>query len=246
VASFPGIIGWVVADETARDALVVLSSEIGKFVRVLEGEGALYQAIKAGTGSSIWASSEAEIDAAQADATQALSGLETSRIYGAIPTVVATGFQLIENTAYWAYCGFFAKTVTIARVRWHTITGGTGAQTAEVALASSPLAPNRGDQVLTKLAAEAVVVTDLTGTGLMANDTDLAAVIPAGTHLWAGIRTAMATNEPILLARANDFGQGAILATAAAGALTEAGPWTGADVAQALTAQGPILTVTLD
>lgn len=44
---------WRVASVTARDALVVLPEEVGKFVQVMAG-GAVYQALAAGVGEQCW------------------------------------------------------------------------------------------------------------------------------------------------------------------------------------------------
>lgn len=46
-------LNWRVASVAARNALVVIPEEIGKFVQVMAG-GAVYQAIAAGTGASCW------------------------------------------------------------------------------------------------------------------------------------------------------------------------------------------------
>jgi len=158
---------------------------------------------------------------------------------------VAGTFQLVEDTAYWVYLGLTTEALTIKHVEFAVGTGGTGAQTAEIALASTPLAPNKAAQTLTKIAADGTL-SDLTGTGVMRNTTTLAASVPAGTHLWAGLRTAMATNEPITSGLSHDWAQGHILVTATASALTGAGPWTGTIVTHALTAQGPNLSAVID
>ena len=55
--------------------------------------------------------------------------------------------------------------------------------------------------------------------------------MPAGTNLWAGIRAVMGTTQPTLAGLCMDFGEGLTLSTAVAGALTNAGPWTGALIA---------------
>ena len=73
--------------------------------------------------------------------------------------------------------------------------------------------------------------------------------MPAGTHLWAGIRTAMGTSQPALAGLCMDFSEGRVLSTASAGALTDQGLWTGAIIALGAylnTAIAPDLRVTLD
>lgn len=49
-----GLILWRVVDTTERDLITVHKLEIGGLVLVLEGEGALYQAIAPGVGSACW------------------------------------------------------------------------------------------------------------------------------------------------------------------------------------------------
>ena len=50
------LIRWQVADTTARDLLTVGPQDVGFFVKVLSGSGALYQAVQGGTGSACWQS----------------------------------------------------------------------------------------------------------------------------------------------------------------------------------------------
>lgn len=146
----------------------------------------------------------------------------------AVSSFTGSSMILISGTAYWLYVGYTLAPVTIKRVRFRIpATGGSGAQTAEIALASSPLAPNNAAQVLTKIAASGAL-DDLTSAvvQLKANSADLNAVVPAGTHLWVGLRTAMASTQPTLSTIARRPDSGEFSATAAAGALTGPGPWT--------------------
>jgi hypothetical protein len=191
-----------------------------------------------------------ESDSADAlqDALDALTALDARRGFGIIPTVVAAGLLVTADKAYWVYQGYVSRQSTFQHVRVALITAAVGTQAAEVALASSPLAPNRSSQVLTKIASDGTL-GDLTGSaGLYTNTTGMAAVVPAGTHLWAGFRANFTSTptQPTLLARAADFGQGEVLSTVTAGALTLAGPWTGATIAHALTAMCPVIVATKD
>jgi hypothetical protein len=156
-----------------------------------------------------------------------------------------TGTALASGTAYWVYLGKIDEAKVAKFVETWVSTAGAGAQTAEVALASTPLGPCKASQVLTKIAATGTVDA-LTATGMKRNTTTLAATIPAGTHLWAGIRTAMATTQPTVFGRWGDFNEGWMLRTAASGALTGNGPWTGALVTAAAGWSGPDLRATLD
>jgi hypothetical protein len=112
-------------------------------------------------------------------------------------------------------------------------------------LFSSPSAPNKAGQSLTKIETTGTV-DSLTAVGLKRNTSAFSTQVPAGTHLWAGIRTAMATTQPTILGLINDNNQGHVLSLAAAGVLTGAGPWAGAQIAASATVDVPNLTVTLD
>lgn len=185
---------------------------------------------------------------AQASANSALAMQAAPRVFGASRLLpIVAGMILISDKAYWQYLGYFPAATTIKRVRFHIVTSGVGTQAAEVLIGSTPAAPNRAAQVVTKIAAQAIATLDLTAvTGLQTNDSDINAAIPAATHAWVGIRTAMSVTQPILLAVANDMGQGEVLSTATAGVLTAAGPFTGATITSALTAIAPLLTATKD
>lgn len=185
---------------------------------------------------------------AQTGVNSSLATLAAPRIFGPSRLLpIVAGMILISDKAYFQYLGYFPAAATIKRVRFHVVTAGVGTQAAEVGIFSTPAAPNRASQSLTKIAAQAIVTLDLTAvTGLQTNDSDINAAIPAGTHAWVGIRTAMSVSQPVLLAVANDMGQGEVLSTATAGVLTAAGPFTGATITSALTAIAPLLTATKD
>ena len=179
-----------------------------------------------------------------ATSSRLLTYLERSeRVVPLALTHNGTSFQLIENTAYFVYIGRVVQAFTPKHVLFNVGAAGTGAQTAEVGLFSTPASPNRAAQSLTKLVASGTV-DDLTTTGLKGNTTPFATSIPAGTYLWAGIRTAMATNEPQITGNIGDIALGNSLALAAAGALTDAGPWTGAIVS--ISSSHPGLRISLD
>jgi hypothetical protein len=161
---------------------------------------------------------------------------------------VATALTLVNGTAYFVYLGRTTVDFTPKYVEFYVNTAGSGAQTAEVGLFSSTSPPNKGNLSLTKLVSTGSV-SSLTGIGVKRNSSAFATSVATGTHLWAGVRTAMATNQPALSGLCMDFSQGRVLSTAAAGALTGSGPWTGAiiSVGQYLnTAIAPDLRVSLD
>lgn len=170
------------------------------------------------------------------------------RVISSILPNVATAITLVNGTAYFVYLGRTTVDFTPKYVEFYVNTGGSGAQTAEVGLFSSTGPPNKGNLSLTKLVSTGSV-SSLTGIGVKRNSSAFATSVAAGTHLWAGVRTAMATNQPALSGLCMDFSQGRVLSTAAAGALTGSGPWTGAiiSVGQYLnTAIVPDLRVSLD
>lgn len=156
-----------------------------------------------------------------------------------------TFFLCITGTSYYVYVGRTSRPYTAAFVEFQVSTVGAGAQTAEVGLFSSPLAPNKTGQTLTKLAATGTLDTLTSGTGVKRNTASLAASIPGGTHLWAAIRTAMATTQPTCTALFGDMGQAHIVTATGTGALTgisSVGPTT--VLAASTASQCPDLRVT--
>jgi hypothetical protein len=73
-----------------------------------------------------------------------------------------------SGTGYFIYLGRTTQDITVKYVEFYVSTAGSGAQTAEVALLSSPSAPNKANQTLTKLAATGTV-DSLTSTGVKRN-----------------------------------------------------------------------------
>jgi hypothetical protein len=157
----------------------------------------------------------------------------------------SAGFLLISGTAYFVYLGMTTSPFVAKFVEFHVSTGGSGAQTAEVGFFSSSVSPNKANQSLSKIISTGTV-DSLTSTGVERNTNAFTNTIPAGTHLWAGIRTAMATTQPTLWGLAIDMGQGQILSTASAGALTGTGPWTGAIITASTSGICPDLRGTLN
>jgi hypothetical protein len=150
----------------------------------------------------------------------------------------------ITDTAYWVYVGYLVAPIVAKWVEFHVQTAGAGAQTAEVALASSPLPPNKAAQNMTVLAVSSALDV-LTSTGVKRNTIPFMYCVPPGTHLWAGVRTAMATTQPTYRALGFDMEQGAVLQTASPGALT-ATTYSGAIVAASASHDTPDLRAVLD
>lgn len=145
-----------------------------------------------------------------------------------LPTIAAA--VTIADTAYFTYIGQCSVAFTAAFIRMHLSTVAVGTQAAEVALASTPLAPNCAGQTLTKIAANGTLDDLTSGTGLKKNTLTLATAVPAGTHLWLGFRSNMtgSPTQPAFYGVTGDTSTGQVLTMATAGALTGAGPWTGA------------------
>ncbi len=161
------------------------------------------------------------------------------------PTLTTSStFLGVSGTAYFVYIGLVRVAFTPTQVEVHVSTKASGAQTAEVGLFSTPAAPNGAGQTLTKLVASGSL-DDLTSADntRCGNSSALATSVAAGTYLWAGIRTAMATTQPTYVGLIGDMGFGAILRTAAATAFTSGNSYTGALVTIATTANSPDIRV---
>lgn len=140
-----------------------------------------------------------------------------------------TNITTTSNTAYWTYLGYFPNPMTFKRVYAALAIAGAGAQTAEVCLATGDRAPDGANVTMTKVWANGTIdnVSGGAGTGIKGNTVDNSTASPARSHLYVGIRTALATTQPGLQAVFRDWGAGYHLRTTASGALTGAGPWTG-------------------
>lgn len=186
---------------------------------------------------------------AAGDDARFLTSVEDSAAQRVLMSCLApggAGFLLVSGVGYWVYLGRVVKAFTPKHVEFHLSTVGAGAQTVEVGFFSTPSAPKKAAQSLTKLVASATVDSLTVGTGVKRNTTPFATSIAAGTHLWAGIRTAMATTQPTIWGLGVDMGQGQILFLAAAGALTGAGPFAGGLIAAGTGVGCPDLRGVLD
>lgn len=135
-----------------------------------------------------------------------------------------------SDTAYWIYVGRVPRAFTPAYANFSVGSAGSGAQTAEIGFFSTPASPNGANQTVTKIVSTGSI-SSLTSTGVKRNSSAFTTEIAAGTYLWIGIRTAMATTQPGCNYCSRDWARGTLLATATAGALTNAGPWTGSVIA---------------
>lgn len=162
-----------------------------------------------------------------------------------LPPVAVGTFVTISGTAYYLYLGRIARDITVTFAELHVTTAGAGAQTAEIGLFSTSNPPNKSAQTLTKIVATGTVDA-VTATGVKRNTASFAQLIPAGTHLWAGVRFAMATTQPTCAGRAGDMSQGHILTTTGGGALTGLSTASGTIPAIATATVAPDVRVTLD
>lgn len=168
----------------------------------------------------------------------------TQQIFASPLPSPPSGVAMGVGTAYFVYVLYTTFAITPKFVRFQVSTAGIGAQTAEIGLFSTPVGPNGAGQSLSKLVSTGTVA-DLTTTGAKSNSSAFSTSIPAGTHLWAGLRTSMATSQITCPGLAIDINCGFILQVVSASALTGAGPWTGALIPVNIAADAPLLRVTL-
>lgn len=160
-----------------------------------------------------------------------------------------SGFLPTTGVAYWVYVGRVPVTKILKQIRSVLTVNAVGAATIELALASGA-APGVGvNQTLVKVWAEGAIDQDLTTGAIKLFRNNAANAVASGViHAWLGIRTAYATTQPTLAGLTRYYGNGELCSTAAAGALTGAGPWTGTAIAFATptTIPGPDLWATMD
>lgn len=177
--------------------------------------------------------------------TGAESGFSQRTLASQVERAAVGTFVTISGTAYYIYVGRVAQNITAKFAEFHVTTIGAGAQTAEIGLFSTPAAPNKSAQTLTKIVATGTVDTTTT-TGVKRNTSSFAQAVAAGTHLWAGVRFAMATTQPTCGGLAGDMSHGQILTTTGGGALTGITTAAGTIPALATATVAPDVRVTLD
>jgi hypothetical protein len=152
----------------------------------------------------------------------------------------------VSGTTYAIYLGYTTVSKAAVRIFGFLVSTslGAGAQTAEYALASSPAAPNGANQTLTKLVADGTISGLTTNNTTIKNTSSFSYTVAAGVHLWACVRTAMATTQPTFAACGPNMGLGEVLTATGVGALTSATTWTGVVPADTTTTPAPELTLT--
>lgn len=162
-------------------------------------------------------------------------------------TVLSQGgtIALVGNatagTAYFVYFGRTIAELQFKRIAVHCSSAGSGTQTNEWGLFSSPLPPqqNLAGQTLTRLAAVGDVGTYFTSTGVKTNTDPLNCTVPAGTHLWVGFRMNTTSGMPTVTAVTGDCERGAILTLGAASLLTNASTFAATNPLSATTGVAP-------
>lgn len=158
--------------------------------------------------------------------------------------LVSSGTQATTSGTAWStYLGVTIEMATWKYIEVQVTGAGAGAQTAEMGLYYSLTAPQKAALTLYRWEATGSI-SSLTTTGVKRNSTAFTRSVPAGMHLWAVMRTAMATTQPTCQALSRDYQQGHILTTAGASALTSAATLSGAIVA--VTGSGIDLRATMD
>lgn len=178
----------------------------------------------------------------------------TTEQLGVLPSSIQTTFRTIAGgmgnvtlgtgIAAWAYIGYVVRDTTLTRVRFFLATFAVGTQAAEIAFASTPSAPNGASQVLTKLAATGSLPDLTVATGILKNNSVLlSCTVPAGTHLWVGIRSAFTgtPTQPTFYGTGYDLGNGMYLRTTGAAALTGSTSWVGSIPGDSTGATNPLL-----
>lgn len=137
--------------------------------------------------------------------------------FGSQALVALTGtFTLTSQTLYANYLGQAGSTQSLRSLALYT-TSSSVVTAAEVGLMSSPVGPNGSGQTLTCLAM-ATATTTIDDTADSHRYTLGANVIPAGTHLWAAVRS-VHTALTLRPGYGGDFGMGACLRRASSAAL---------------------------
>lgn len=155
-------------------------------------------------------------------------------------------FVLVSGTAYFVYCGRAPHAFTPKYVEFFVSALGTGAQTAEVGIFYSTAPPGKTALSILPIVTTSTVDTLIASAGTKRNTNAFSTVIQAETYVWAGIRTALASTQPTCRGFEYDWGQGYVLSTAGSGALTGAGPWTGALTGSGINTSGPMLRIVDD
>lgn len=126
-----------------------------------------------------------------------------------------TALSTTGNTAYFVYLGRTKAALNPTRIRYHVQTT-TLSTYIEVGLFTTPLAPTRGSQTLTCLAAQ-VAAANTSTTGDKSNLVPFSLTVPTDVHAWYGIRSFIpvdaggGSSSAVLRCIVGDYGRASIL-----------------------------------
>jgi hypothetical protein len=119
---------WIVASTTARNALTVTDADVqlGAECKV-NADGAIYRAVRSGTGATMWAASDAEseFDASEVGGVLAGTDVLTMSRSGTIYTMLMSRIATYIGTALNVTSGTWTPTGTIV-TNLDAVTPGTG------------------------------------------------------------------------------------------------------------------------
>lgn len=141
------------------------------------------------------------------------------------PWQCAFGAGILQSagTAWFHYLGYVdAPGVTVKFIEMQLKVLGVGTQNAELGLFDSPLAPNGASQTLVKLTSSQTLTDMTTGSPpfVVRNTSSLAYAVPAGTQLWAGVRTLMGTTQVTISEGVSHTPLGEVLVTSGCSSFT--------------------------
>lgn len=153
-------------------------------------------------GNAIQALASTDVLPHSTQAIPALIERASDILWSPCPASGAATGVITSGRGYFTYFGKLAVNYTVNYVGFVVSTAAAGTQTAEVAIYSSTDSPSPSSSsyayssaVLTPLGSTGSLEA-LTTTGFRKNSSALGVAVTKGTHLWAGIRTAMGTTQP--------------------------------------------------
>lgn len=109
--------------------------------------------------------------------------------------ISGTPTAMTNNTVFCIYMGYTLKAMTITVVRWYMPTAGVGTDNGcQVGIGYSVAAPNLAGLATVTPKALSAVSSPL-ATGNKTNSTLFNLAVPAGTHLWGLVKSALATTQ---------------------------------------------------
>jgi len=132
-----------------------------------------------------------------------------------LPADIYSPFTIVKDNIHWIYIGQVLSPQIVKSISTYMIAAGSGAQSAQACVASSPLQPNGTGQTLTVLFVFDTLDLFNTGPNSRKGTTNpsQSSSIAAGTFLWVGLRVSLATTQPTTLAVRGDNQMGLTLQT---------------------------------